>query len=172
MKSAASSAARGPGIAIAYHLLKMGVNDIILCDRAGIICEGAPTLSGSKAEISRVTNRGRMTGKLEDAMRGADVFIGVSAPGIVTPQMVKSMAENPIVFAMSNPVPEIYPDKALEAGAAVIGTGRSDFPNQINNVLAFRAFSEARLTCAQAISTKKCGWRPPTQSRHWFLTRS
>lgn len=131
------SGAGSAGIAIAYHLIKMGVNDIMLCDRAGIICEGAPNLSGPKAEISRVTNRGRMTGKLEDAMRGADVFIGVSAPGIVTPEMVKSMAENPIVFAMSNPVPEIYPDKALEAGAAVVGTGRSDYPNQINNVLAF-----------------------------------
>lgn len=131
------SGAGAAGVAIAYHLMKMGVADIILCDRSGIICEGDPNLNPSKAEISKITNRSKIRGKLEDAMVGADVFIGVSAPGIVTPEMVRTMAEKPIVFAMSNPVPEIYPDLAIEAGAAVVGTGRSDFPNQINNVLAF-----------------------------------
>ncbi|HPU59247.1 MAG TPA: NADP-dependent malic enzyme, partial [Candidatus Avimonas sp.] len=131
------SGAGAAGVAIAYHLMKMGVTDIIMCDRSGIICEGDPSLNPSKAEISKITNRNKIRGKLEDAMVGADVFVGVSAPGIVTPEMVRSMAEKPIVFAMSNPVPEIYPDLAIEAGAAVVGTGRSDFPNQINNVLAF-----------------------------------
>jgi malate dehydrogenase (oxaloacetate-decarboxylating) len=131
------SGAGSAGIAIANHLLKMGVTDIILCDRFGIICEGDPKLDKSKAEISRKTNRSHLKGKLEDAMRGADVFIGVSAPGIVSAEMIKSMSDKPIVLAMSNPVPEIYPDLALQAGAQVVGTGRSDFPNQINNVLAF-----------------------------------
>ncbi|NLN82114.1 MAG: NADP-dependent malic enzyme [Clostridiales bacterium] len=125
------------GVAIANHLLKMGVTDIILCDRSGIICQGDPRLNDSKAEISLRTNRSRLTGTLADAMRGADVFIGVSVPGVVTPEMVHSMSPNPIVLAMSNPVPEIYPDIAIKSGAAVVGTGRSDFPNQINNVLAF-----------------------------------
>lgn len=125
------------GAAITNHLLKMGVTDVILCDRSGIICEGDPNLNSSKAEMSRITNRNHLKGTLSDAMLGADAFIGVSAPGVVTPEMVKSMAPESIVLAMSNPVPEIYPNLALEAGAAVVGTGRSDFPNQINNVLAF-----------------------------------
>jgi len=125
------------GVAIANHLIKMGVTDVVLCDRAGIICEGNPGLDKSKAEISLKTNRKHMKGTLEDAMRGADVFIGVSAPGVVTPGMIKSMAPKAIVLAMANPVPEIYPELAIETGAAVVGTGRSDYPNQINNVLAF-----------------------------------
>lgn len=125
------------GTAIALHLLRLGVKNIIMCDRFGILCENMPELSGAHQEISRLTNREKMTGTLSDAMRGADVFIGVSAPDVVSEEMVKSMADRAIVFPMANPVPEIMPDKALAAGAAVVGTGRSDFPNQINNVLAF-----------------------------------
>lgn len=125
------------GIAIAVLMLKLGVKDIIMCDRSGILYEDKPGINGSKAEICRITNRNRIKGTLSDAMRGADVFIGVSAPGVVTADMVKSMAKNAVVLAMSNPDPEIYPDEAIAAGAAVVGTGRSDFPNQINNVLAF-----------------------------------
>jgi malate dehydrogenase (oxaloacetate-decarboxylating) len=125
------------GVAIANHLLKMGVDDIILCDRSGILCESNPEMNESKSEICRRTNKNQLKGSLADAMYKADVFIGVSAPGVVSADMVKSMVEKPIVLAMSNPDPEIYPDVAVEAGAAVVGTGRSDFPNQINNVLAF-----------------------------------
>ena len=125
------------GIAIAKHLLKLGAENIVMCDRFGIICEGLDGLNDAHREMSLITNREKITGTLSDAMRGADVFIGVSAPGIVSEEMVSSMAEKPIVFPMANPVPEIMPDKALSAGAEVVGTGRSDFPNQINNVLAF-----------------------------------
>ncbi len=125
------------GIAIAKHILKLGAENIIMCDRFGIICEGMDGLSDAHKEMSLVTNREKITGTLSDAMRGADVFIGVSAPGIVSEEMVSSMAEKCIVFPMANPVPEIMPDLALAAGAEVVGTGRSDFPNQINNVLAF-----------------------------------
>ncbi len=125
------------GTAIANHLMRLGVKNVIMCDRFGIICEGDESLSDAHKELSLKTNREKITGTLADAMKGADVFIGVSAPGIVTEEMVKSMAEKPIVFPMANPVPEIMPDKALSAGAFITGTGRSDFPNQINNVLAF-----------------------------------
>ena len=125
------------GIAIAKHLLKLGTTDLILCDKFGIICEGMPGLNPAQEEMSRITNRSHKTGVLADAMNGADVFIGVSAPNIVTPEMVRSMADQAIVFPMANPVPEISRALALESGAAVVGTGRSDFPNQINNVLAF-----------------------------------
>jgi len=125
------------GIAISKHLLMIGVKNIIMCDRFGIICEGMDGLSNAHKEMSLVTNREKITGTLSDAMNGADVFIGVSAPGVVTEEMVKSMNKGAIVFPMANPVPEIMPELALSAGAAVVGTGRSDFPNQINNVLAF-----------------------------------
>ena len=125
------------GIAIAKHLLRLGVKNMIMCDRFGIICEGMDELNSAQEEMSKITNAEKMKGTLADAMRGADVFIGVSAPNIVSEEMVASMAEGSIVFPMANPVPEIMPDKALLAGAAVVGTGRSDFPNQINNVLAF-----------------------------------
>ena len=108
-----------------------------MTDSRGIICRGDSSLNPAKAELAEFTNQERITGKLEDALWGRDLFIGVSGPDIVTEDMVRSMAKNPIVFAMSNPVPEIMPDAALRAGAAVVGTGRSDFPNQINNVLAF-----------------------------------
>ena len=125
------------GIAIAKHLLAVGVKHIVMCDRFGIICEGMSELNPAQAEMSKITNREKMQGTLADALSGADVFVGVSAPNIVTDEMVASMNEGAICFPMANPTPEIMPDKALAAGAAVVGTGRSDFPNQINNVLAF-----------------------------------
>ncbi len=125
------------GTAIGMHLLKLGVKNLIMVDRFGIICEGDESLSDAHRELSKITNREQIKGTLADALCGADVFIGVSAPNIVTKEMVASMAKGAIVFPMANPVPEIMPDLALEAGATVVGTGRSDFPNQINNVLAF-----------------------------------
>lgn len=125
------------GVAIAKHLLRLGVQNLILCDKFGILCEGMEGLNPAHEEMSRLTNRGHQTGSLADALVGADVFVGVSAPGVLKPEMIRSMAKDPIVFPMANPVPEIMPDEALKAGAAVVGTGRSDFPNQINNVLAF-----------------------------------
>ena len=125
------------GIAIAKHLLKLGVTDLILCDRFGIIYEGQDGLNPAHEEMSKCTNPEKMTGTLADAMKGADVFIGVSAPNIVSKEMVASMASDAVVFPMANPNPEITRDDALSAGARVVGTGRSDYPNQINNVLAF-----------------------------------
>ena len=125
------------GVAIGRHLLNLGVKDLILVDRFGIICEGMEGLNSAHEEMSRITNPRHIQGTLADAMRGADVFIGVSAPGIVTKDMVASMAEGACVFPMANPVPEIFPQEAEAAGAAVVGSGRSDFKNQINNVLAF-----------------------------------
>ena len=125
------------GIAIGKHLLKLGVKNLIMVDRFGIICEGMEGLNSAHKEMSKVTNRGKTTGTLADALKGADIFIGVSAPNIVTEEMIKSMNSDPIVFPMANPTPEIMPDKAKAAGARVVGTGRSDFPNQINNVMAF-----------------------------------
>ncbi len=125
------------GTAIGLHLLKLGVKNLIMVDRFGIICEGDEALSDAHKELSKITNRERIKGNLADALNGADVFIGVSAPNIVTKEMVGTMAENAIVFPMANPVPEIMPDEAKMGGAAIVGTGRSDYPNQINNVLAF-----------------------------------
>ncbi len=135
------------GIAIAKHLMNLGVQDLTLVDRFGVIDEGMAELNPAQAEMAKVTNRGHLRGTLADALRGADVFIGVSAPGIVNQEMVRSMAADPIVFAMANPTPEIMPDQALAAGAKVIGTGRSDFPNQINNVLAFPGIFRGALDC-------------------------
>ena len=125
------------GIAIGKHLLNLGVKHLTMVDRFGIICKGMPDLNSAHAEIAEVTNLEHKMGTLADAMKGADVFIGVSAPNIVTEEMVKSMAADSIMFPMANPTPEIMPDKAKAAGARIVGTGRSDFPNQINNVLAF-----------------------------------
>ncbi len=125
------------GIAIGKHLLKLGVKNLTMVDRFGIICEGMEGLNSAHEEMSKLTNREKLTGTLADAMKGADLFIGVSAPGCVTEDMIKSMNTDPIVFPMANPVPEIMPDLAKAAGARVVGTGRSDFPNQINNVMAF-----------------------------------
>ena len=135
------------GIAIGRHLLNMGVKHLTMVDRFGIIREGDEGLNAAHADIAKLTNREKLSGTLADAMKGADVFIGVSAPGIVSGDMIRSMADSPIVFPMANPTPEIMPDKALEAGAAVVGTGRSDFPNQINNVLAFPGIFRGALDC-------------------------
>ncbi|MBE6827354.1 MAG: NAD-dependent malic enzyme [Ruminococcaceae bacterium] len=125
------------GVAIAKLLMTLGLKDVILCDRTGAIYEGRENLNSSKEELAKITNRGMVKGGLKEAMVGTDIFIGVSAPGIVSQEMIKSMNPNPIVLPMANPTPEIMPDLAKEAGAAIVGTGRSDFPNQINNVLAF-----------------------------------
>ncbi len=133
----AFSGAGAAGVAIAKLLLNMGAKDVIMCDRKGIICEGDENLNAAKKEIASFTNRTFKKGTLADAMNGADIFVGVSAPGTVTQDMIRSMNKGAIVMPMANPVPEIMPDLALEAGAVVVGTGRSDFPNQINNVLAF-----------------------------------
>ena len=125
------------GIAIAKLLLTYGFSHIIICDSKGIISKSAENLSPVKEEIAQVTNPEDLKGTLADALKGADIFIGVSAPGVVTGEMVSSMNKDAILFALSNPVPEIMPDLAKAAGAKVVGTGRSDFPNQVNNVVAF-----------------------------------
>jgi malate dehydrogenase (oxaloacetate-decarboxylating) len=132
-----TSGAGAAGIAIIKLLISMGLKDVVMCDRKGAIYKGRDGLNPEKEIIAEMTNQKMRKGSLEDVIKGADVFIGVSAPGCVTPEMVKSMAPNPILFPMANPTPEIMPDEAKAAGAAVVGTGRSDFPNQINNVLAF-----------------------------------
>lgn len=125
------------GVAIAKHLQRMGVQHLLLCDKEGILCRNQHYENPAHAAMAACTNEACMTGTLAQAMAGADVFIGVSAPDVVTADMVASMAEKPIVFPMANPVPEIAPDLAKQAGAYIVGTGRSDYPNQINNVLAF-----------------------------------
>lgn len=125
------------GTAIAKLLMKLGLRDVILCDRTGAIYEGREKLNASKEAISKITNREMTKGTLKDAVVGADIFIGVSAPGVLTPEMIKTMHRDPVILAMANPTPEIMPDEAKAAGAKIVGTGRSDFPNQINNVVAF-----------------------------------
>ncbi len=125
------------GISIARLLLTMNFGEIIMCDRFGIIWDGNPDNNGPQQEMAKVTNRGMMKGTLADAVRGADVFVGASVPGTLTQDMIRTMADKPIIFALANPVPEIMPDEAKAAGAAVVGTGRSDFPNQVNNALCF-----------------------------------
>lgn len=135
------------GIAIAKHLLNMGVKNITLCDSKGIICKGDERLNSVKREMAEITNLEHKQGSLADAMVGADVFLGISAAGCVSEDMVKSMNVDPIIFAMANPTPEIMPELAKKAGAAVVGTGRSDFPNQINNVLAFPGIFRGALDC-------------------------
>src|SRR3954466_231590 len=133
-----ANGAGSAGVAIVKLLLHMGVKDALLCDTKGIIYEGRPTgMNSFKDEMARITNKEQKQGSLADALVGADVFVGVSAAGAVTKEMVRSMHRDPIIFAMANPTPEIMPDEAKEAGALVVGTGRSDFPNQVNNVLAF-----------------------------------
>lgn len=125
------------GIAITKLLMSMGLKKVILCDTKGAIYEGRDNLNPAKEEMAKISNLEKKKGTLADVLVGADVFIGVSAPGVLTPEMVKTMAKDPCIFAMANPVPEIMPDEAKAAGVKVMGTGRSDFPNQINNVLAF-----------------------------------
>ncbi len=132
-----TSGAGAAGIAIIRLLLSVGVGEVIMTDRTGAIYEGRPGMNPVKEEIARLTNREKKSGKLAEVIRGADVFIGVSAPGTLTREMVASMAKDPIIFACANPTPEIFPDEAKAGGAAVVATGRSDYPNQVNNVLAF-----------------------------------
>ena len=125
------------GCAIGKLLLSLGIGNLIMVDREGIICEGDDYLNEAHAEMAKVTNKNKLHGSLADALKGADAFVGVSKPKLVTAEMVKSMNDKPILFAMANPTPEIMPDEAKAAGAFIVGTGRSDFPNQINNVIAF-----------------------------------
>ena len=132
-----TSGAGAAGIAIIKLLISMGLKNVIMCDRKGAIYKGREGLNKEKEEMAEISNQNMEKGSLADVIKGADVFIGVSAPGTVTPEMIHTMAPDPILFPMANPTPEIMPEEAKAAGAAVIGTGRSDFPNQINNVLAF-----------------------------------
>lgn len=125
------------GVAIIKLLMKAGLKDVIMVDRNGAIYEGRDNLNPAKEEMAKITNRSMKKGSLADVIKGVDAFIGVSAPGVLTQDMIRSMAKDPLIFAMANPVPEIMPDAAKSAGAAVVATGRSDFPNQVNNVLAF-----------------------------------
>lgn len=139
------SGAGAAGVAIIKLLMSVGLEKVVMCDSKGIIYKGRDRLNEITTQMAEITNKDLEKGTLADAMKGADVFIGVSAPGIVTEDMVRSMAKDPILLPMANPVPEIMPDLAVKAGAAVVGTGRSDFPNQINNVLAFPAIFRGAL---------------------------
>ena len=153
------------GVAITKLLLTYGFPNVIMCDKVGIIGKDTEGLNWMQQEMTKVTNRQNESGTLADALKGADIFVGVSAPNIVTPAMVASMNRDSILFAMANPVPEIMPDVAKAAGARVVGTGRSDFPNQVNNVVAFPGIfkgalegravqitEEMKLAAAQAIA--------------------
>ncbi len=142
------------GISIGRHLLRMGVRNLTMVDRFGVIYAGKPENNPAQEDMAALTNPGGLTGNLADALRGADVFIGVSAPGVVSREMVASMAADAIVFPMANPTPEILPDEALAAGARIVGTGRSDYPNQINNVLAFPGIFRGALDCRAAAITE------------------
>ena len=135
------------GIAIGRHLLRLGLGELILVDRAGVVEKDEAWLNPAQREMARITNPRGLRGTLSDAAKGADVLIGVSAPGVFTPAIIGSMARDPIVFPMANPTPEIMPDEAKAAGAKIVGTGRSDFPNQINNVLAFPGIFRGALDC-------------------------
>lgn len=150
------------GVAIVKLLFEAGVKEVIMCDSRGIIHQGRTDLNDTKKKMSKLTNKSGVTGNLEDAVKNSDVFIGVSAPGVLTKDMIKTMTEDPIIFAMANPIPEIMPHEAKEAGAGIVATGRSDFANQINNVLAFpglfRGALDARtnnLTSAMFIEVAK-----------------
>lgn len=143
------------GCSIARHLLNIGFSDVTLVDKGGIVCKGEDWLNSETEKMAEITNLRRKKGSLSDAINGADIFIGVSAPGIVSEDMIRSMADGAIVFPMANPVPEIMPDLALKAGAAVVGTGRSDYPNQINNVLAFPGIFRGALDCRAAQITEE-----------------
>ncbi len=143
------SGAGAAGISIAKHLINMGADPkkMLMCDINGILCEGDDRMNPAQAAMAAITNADHKTGTLADALKGSDIFVGVSAPNIVTKEMIASMAENSIVFPMANPTPEIMPDLAKEAGARIVGTGRSDFPNQINNLLAFPGIFRGALDC-------------------------
>ena len=161
-----TSGAGAAGTAVVKLLAGAGLRNIIMCDRSGAIYSGRPGLNSAKAEIAAMTNPGREQGSLAEVIKGADVFIGVSAPGLLSQEMVRSMNKDSIIFACANPVPEILPDEAKAAGAAVVSTGRSDYPNQVNNVLAFPGIfrgaldarardinEEMKLAAAQAIAS-------------------
>ena len=135
------------GIAIGKFLLSLKIGNLIMVDINGILCDGDEFINNAHKEIAKITNKNKIKGSLADAMKNADVFVGVSKPNLVSAEMIQSMNESPIIFAMANPTPEIMPDKAKEAGAAVVGTGRSDFPNQINNVLVFPGVFRGALDC-------------------------
>ncbi len=142
------SGAGAAGEAIAKLMLSFGAKDVVMCDRRGIIYKGRTEgMNAEKEKIAEFTNKSNMKGSLRDAMKGADVFVGVSSPGLVDEDMVRSMNDGAIIMPMANPTPEIMPDKAIAAGAAVVGTGRSDFPNQINNLLAFPGIFRGALDC-------------------------
>lgn len=143
------SGAGAAGISIAKHLINMGVDSkkMMMCDIHGILCDGDETLNPAQAAMASITNGNHVKGNLADALKGADVFVGVSAPNIVTKEMIASMAPDAIAFPMANPTPEIMPELAKEAGARIVGTGRSDFPNQINNLLAFPGIFRGALDC-------------------------
>lgn len=141
------SGAGSAGISIAKMFLRFQFGDIILCDREGAIYEGASFNNPEQEKMAKITNKQHLSGSLADVLKDADILIGVSKPGIVTQDMIRSMAKDPIVFVMANPVPEIMPDEAKAAGAAVVGTGRSDFPNQVNNVIAFPGIFRGALDC-------------------------
>ena len=143
------------GIAITKILLSYGFKNIIMCDRQGILCPGDPALNWMQEKMMEVTNLSRETGTLADALKGADIFVGVSAPGIVSPMMVSSMAKDSILFTMANPEPEILPSLAKAAGAKVVGTGRSDFPNQVNNVLVFPGIFKGALESRASLITEE-----------------
>jgi malate dehydrogenase (oxaloacetate-decarboxylating) len=143
------------GVAITKLLLRYGFKDVTMCDRQGIIGPDYPDLNWMQKEMTKVTNLSHKTGTLADALVGADIFVGVSAPGIVSKEMVASMAKDSILFAMANPTPEIMPDLAKEAGARIIGTGRSDFPNQVNNVVAFPGIFRGALECRATAITEE-----------------
>ena len=148
--SAVISGAGAAGISICKLLMRFGIGNVVLVNSKGALCPGEPFMNPAQAEMAEITNKNKERGSLADVMKGKDVFIGVSAPGIVTPEMVESMADDAMVFAMANPTPEIMPDEARKGGARIIATGRSDFPNQINNVLVFpgifRGALDARAT--------------------------
>ena len=141
------SGAGAAGISIAKMFNRLKFGDVILCDIHGAVYEGSPYNNPEQEKMAKVTNKNRLQGNLADMMKGADVFVGVSRPGLVTREMVQSMAKDPIVFSMANPVPEIMPDEAKAGGAAVVGTGRSDYPNQVNNVIAFPGIFRGALDC-------------------------
>ena len=143
------------GIAITKILLSYGFKNIIMCDRQGILCPGDPALNWMQEKMMEVTNLSRETGTLADALKDADIFVGVSAPGIVSPMMVSSMAKDSILFTMANPEPEILPSLAKAAGAKVVGTGRSDFPNQVNNVLVFPGIFKGALESRASVITEE-----------------
>ena len=141
------SGAGAAGISIAKMFNRLKFGDVILCDIHGAVYEGSPYNNPEQEKMAKVTNKNKLQGTLADMMKGADVFVGVSRPGLVTREMVRSMAKDPIVFSMANPVPEIMPDEAKAGGAAVVGTGRSDYPNQVNNVIAFPGIFRGALDC-------------------------